>query len=102
MDLITLLGLVAGTLTTASFFPQLTRILRNRSAHDLSWGMLTMFGSGVVLWLIYGLAHSDVAIIASNIVTIGLITAIGVLKFHYGRLAQHRVAAARSIDDPRL
>lgn len=85
MDGLTLLGLVAATLTTCSFVPQLTRVLRTRSAQDLSYGMFGAFSVGVLLWLVYGLLRHDLPVIASNAVTLALSVTILVLKIRYDR-----------------
>ncbi|NMA09845.1 MAG: SemiSWEET transporter [Methanomicrobiales archaeon] len=79
MDAVTLLGLLAGTLTTLAFAPQVVRAWRTRSTDDLSLGMLVVLLSGVLLWLAYGVVRGDIAIIAANGVTavlVGLILSI--------------------------
>lgn len=85
MDGLTVLGLVAATLTTFSFVPQLTRVLRTRSADDLSYGMFGAFSVGVLLWLVYGLLRADLPVILSNAVTLALSVTILVLKIRYDR-----------------
>ena len=85
MDCTTALGLLAGALTTTSFFPQVVRIMRTKSAEDISTGMFVMFCTGVGLWLIYGVLHRDVALIAANSVTLILALTILVLKVKYTR-----------------
>lgn len=40
MNTVTLLGLLAGTLTTLSFAPQVVRTWRTRSTDDISFAML--------------------------------------------------------------
>lgn len=85
MDGLTVLGLVAATLTTCSFVPQLTRVLRTRSAEDLSYGMFGAFSVGVLLWLVYGLLRDDLPVILSNAVTLALSVTILVLKIRYDR-----------------
>lgn len=79
------LGLAAGTLTTASFVPQLVKVWRTKSAEDISMGMFATFCAGVALWLIYGITVRDVALIAANVVTLLLALAIVVLKIRYAR-----------------
>ena len=69
MDTVTALGLIAGSLTTLSFAPQVARAWRTRSTADLSLAMLVVFLAGVLLWLAYGVVKGDVAIIAANAVT---------------------------------
>lgn len=66
------LGLLAGTLTTISFVPQVWHTWKTRSAKDLSLGMLLIFTLGIALWLIYGLWMQAPPLIASNVVTLVL------------------------------
>lgn len=76
----TVLGLLAGALTTLSFLPQVIRTFRTGSARDLSWGWLGLFGTGVAAWLVYGSLTSDLAITATNAVTITLVGGLVALK----------------------
>ena len=80
-----LVGLAAGTLTTISFVPQVVRIVRTRSAHDISWWMFGIFSVGVALWLWYGIMLGALPVILSNVVTLTLATAILWLKWRCGR-----------------
>ena len=83
MDQVTLIGLLAGTLTTIAFIPQLQQTWRTRSAQDVSLGMLLTFIIGVFLWLVYGLLLGALPIILANHVTLVLTLAILVLKLRY-------------------
>jgi len=78
------LGFVAGVLTTAAFIPQVLKIWRSRSARDISLGMYTVFTSGVVLWLVYGVALGSMPIIVANVLTLVLSLAVLVMKLRYG------------------
>ena len=78
-----LLGIVAGTLTTLSFVPQLLRIVRTRSADDISWGMFSVFALGTTLWMIWGFTQNAVPVILANVVTLVLAAIIMILKWHY-------------------
>ena len=77
---ITIVGLVAGTLTTVAFLPQLLHTWRSASSKDISLGMISCFVVGVALWLIYGICLGDVPIILANGVTLLLSASILVLK----------------------
>jgi MtN3 and saliva related transmembrane protein len=79
----TVLGLVAGTLTTLSFLPQLLKARKSRSTHDISFGMLALFSAGLVLWIVYGLIVADVPVIMANSVTLVFVGLILVLKLRY-------------------
>lgn len=79
------LGFVAAFCTTAAFVPQLARVLRLRSARDISLPTFLMFSVGVFLWLLYGLYIGSKPVIASNGVTLVLSVSILILKLRYGR-----------------
>jgi MtN3 and saliva related transmembrane protein len=83
MRLTTLLGFMAGILTTISFVPQVLHAWRSKRCDDLSWGMLLTFSGGVVLWLIYGIRLWAMPIIVANAVTLALLLAIMALKARY-------------------
>jgi MtN3 and saliva related transmembrane protein len=83
MDYVTLVGLLAGTLTTIAFIPQLQQTWRTRSAQDVSLGMLITFVTGVFLWLIYGLMLGALPVILANVITLVLTLAILILKMRY-------------------
>ncbi len=83
MDFLTILGLLAGTLTTIAFLPQVIKTWQSKSAKDFSFGMLITFSIGVFLWLIYGLAKNELPIILANLVTFGLNLIIIFLKTKY-------------------
>ncbi|MBY0435027.1 MAG: SemiSWEET transporter [Cyclobacteriaceae bacterium] len=78
-----ILGLLAGTLTTIAFIPQVIKTYQSRSAKDLSLVMFLIFFTGTGLWLTYGLLRNDVPVIAANSVTMVLAALMLVLKFRY-------------------
>jgi MtN3 and saliva related transmembrane protein len=78
---VTILGLIAGTLTTLSFLPQVIRTLRTRHASDLSAAWLLTFALGTACWLTYGILRSDVAVAAANGVTSLLVLTLIVAKY---------------------
>ena len=84
------IGYLAGALTTIAFVPQVLHILRKRSAHDISWGMFSLFGIGVALWLWYGIRLASVPLIVANGITLSLVATILVLKLHYGSRTRAR------------
>ncbi len=83
MDAGNLLGMIAGTLTTAAFVPQVVKTWRTRSTHDISLGMFALFSSGLVLWLVYGVMIGSLPIVVSNIVTLALALTILYFKLRY-------------------
>ncbi|MEB3339068.1 MAG: SemiSWEET transporter [Leptolyngbyaceae bacterium] len=83
MDFLTILGLVAGTLTTTAFLPQVVKIWKSKSAKDISLGMLVTFCIGVFLWLIYGICLNALPVIIANAVTLVLSLINLALKIKY-------------------
>jgi MtN3 and saliva related transmembrane protein len=79
------LGGTAAVLTTASFFPQLLRIWRTRSAHAVSASTYTIFLVGVLLWIVYGILIAGWPIIIANTITALEAIAILVLKLRFAR-----------------
>lgn len=82
-EAIDLVGLVAGSLTTLSFIPQVLKIWRTKFGTDISAGMFVLFSLGVLLWLIYGLALAARPVIIANAATLVLALIVMVLKFRY-------------------
>ena len=95
MQHITLIGILAGTLTTIAFLPQVIKTWRSHSADDISAGMLLLFSSGLVLWLVYGIAIEALPIILANSVTLVLTFAIPGISIsgHIGGLVGGALAA---------
>jgi len=81
--MINIIGAIAATLTTASFVPQALKILKTKQTHDISLFMYILFGSGVLMWLIYGTMLDSMPIIVANAVTLCLIIPILVMKLIY-------------------
>ena len=79
-----MLGLAAGGLTTVAFVPQVVKLWRTKSAHDLSLPMLVVFAVGVGLWVIYGVRLGELPIVVSNGVTLVLAVSMLAMKIRYG------------------
>jgi MtN3 and saliva related transmembrane protein len=77
------IGLLAGTLTTIAFVPQMLKIYRTKSGKDISARMFSLFSAGIVLWLIYGILLRSLPLILSNVVTLSLSLTIIALKIRY-------------------
>ena len=77
------LGLIAGCLTTAAFFPQVLKIWRSRSAADISLGMFVLFSTGVLLWIVYGISIGSLPVVLANSITLVLSLAIVFFKIRF-------------------
>lgn len=68
VDTHTVVGAIAGTLSTVGLVPQVVRTWRTRRTNDLSLGMVCLSGTGAVCWTAYGILMQDVVIISTNVV----------------------------------
>lgn len=78
-----ILGLVAASLTTVAYIPQVLKTWKSKSSKDLSLKMLLTFCVGVSLWLIYGVMEKDTPIIVANSVTLILTFVLLFFKFKF-------------------
>ena len=84
MELVTMLGLVAGCCTTAAYIPQVMKAWRTRSTKDVSLGMYVLMITGCGLWIAYAVLRLDGPVIAANVITLSLIGAVLILKLRHG------------------
>jgi len=72
-----LIGIIAGICTGISLLPQLTKIIREKKADDISWFMLFILLGGLAGWVWYGILKEDYPIIITNLfsflVNVGII-----------------------------
>ena len=86
-QVVNLVGYAAATLTTISFVPQVVRVIKLRSARDVSLGMFVIFSTGTFLWLVYGVLLHGWPLIAANGLTFVLSMTILILKLRFDRHA---------------
>lgn len=86
-----LVGFIAAFCTTVAFVPQLVRVVRLRSAREISLPTFLLFSVGVFLWLIYGLRIGSNPVILSNAFTLVLSVSILILKLRYERRVAEKV-----------
>lgn len=61
-----IIGLAAGVCTATSLIPQVVKTIKNKKAEDVSLVMLAVLGTGIALWIIYGIKRNDIPIMATN------------------------------------
>jgi MtN3 and saliva related transmembrane protein len=83
MDYITILGLVAASLSTLAFIPQVIKTWQSKSAKDLSFVMFFLMFAATALWLVYGLLLSALPIIMANGTILILLAIILYFKLTY-------------------
>jgi MtN3 and saliva related transmembrane protein len=81
---IDVIGIVGATLTTLCWLPQAIKVIREKETRALSLPATAAFTTGVILWLVYGLAIEDWPLIGSNAVTLALMLPILAMKLRHG------------------
>jgi MtN3 and saliva related transmembrane protein len=76
------IGALAAICTTTAFIPQILKI-RRQGGHDLSYPMLLLYLTGILLWLAYGLLIHAAAVIWANACTAVLVFVAVVMKATY-------------------
>jgi len=84
---IDLIGYAAAAMTTISFLPQLIRVVKLRTARDISLGMFFIFTVGTLFWLAYGVLSRSAPVAIANGVTLVLSASILFLKLRFDRAA---------------
>jgi MtN3 and saliva related transmembrane protein len=84
MELLGYVGGIAAVCTTGAFIPQILKI-RRQGGGDLSYPMLYLYLTGILLWLAYGLMLHAAAVIWANAATALLVGIAIVLKASHPR-----------------
>ncbi|WP_418964475.1 SemiSWEET transporter [Cetobacterium sp.] len=61
-----IIGIIAATLTTIAFFPQVIQVTKSKDTKSISLTMYILFVTGVLLWVLYGFYLNDLPIIIAN------------------------------------
>ncbi|OGO07133.1 MAG: hypothetical protein A2Y92_04885 [Chloroflexi bacterium RBG_13_57_8] len=85
MSSIDILGLFAGLFTTFAIVPQIMRVYKLKSAHEISYIFTSAMLTGILIWLVYGIVLSLTPIIIWNCVGAVLLGWLLWAKFRYGR-----------------
>ena len=76
-------GLFAGICTAISLLPQLVKIIREKKANAISYGMLSILMLGLISWIVYGLIKTDYPIIITNGLSLALNILIVIFTIKY-------------------
>jgi len=79
------LGFVAGALVTCSIIPQLIRVVKLKSAREISMLFTALLLGGIITWLAYGIALGLAPVIIWNAIGAVLVAGLLYAKLKYGR-----------------
>ena len=77
-------GTIGGILSVGAFLPQALRIVRRRSAADVSLTMYIAIIVASALWMFYAYVHGSVELFVTNLVIGAIAILIAVLRIRYG------------------
>jgi MtN3 and saliva related transmembrane protein len=81
----TIVGFMAGFVTTAANLPQVWKTYRGKSGEGLSFRMLLALAIGLGLWIVYGTMSKLPPLIVTNAVALLLILSLLGMKLKYDR-----------------
>lgn len=81
----TVIGTIAGVLTSIAVVPQVVRTWRTKHAKDLSIWQPLLLVVGMLLWLIYGLMIGDNPLIVANTFSLACYLLLIGMKIAYDR-----------------
>ncbi|MBG9378116.1 SemiSWEET transporter [Panacibacter sp. DH6] len=62
-----IVGIVAAVLTAIAMLPQLIKVIKEKKAQGVSFGMVLVLIAGLATWVWYGILKEDYPIIFTNI-----------------------------------
>ena len=83
--LIPIIGILATVFAISSTIPQIIKGIKTRKMDDVSALLIMALIVGLLLWVIYGVAKSDIVIIGGNSVGVLLNAMLLLLKIKYSR-----------------
>jgi MtN3 and saliva related transmembrane protein len=83
--LIPLIGIAATIFAVSSTVPQIIRGTKTKEMDDVSVWLILALIAGLSLWVIYGIAKSDIVIAGGNSVGVTLNVILLLLKVKYSR-----------------
>jgi MtN3 and saliva related transmembrane protein len=83
MSIATIMGLIAGLLTTGAFIPQIIKTIRTKDTKNISIWMYFTYLSGCMMWFFYGYEIKENAILVTNIFSTSFGLTMLFLKLKY-------------------
>ena len=84
MNLIEIVGFIAGSLVSLSFLPQIIKSWKSKSTKDIAISLTIINISGQILWIVYGIGISSISLIIMSIITFSMTSSLLILKIKFG------------------
>jgi MtN3 and saliva related transmembrane protein len=83
MQIIDIIGFIAGGLTTIAFLPQVIKTLREKRSRDIALGLCILNAGAGLLWTSYGFLADKLPLIIPNAIGSALGLSLLYLKIKY-------------------
>jgi MtN3 and saliva related transmembrane protein len=83
MNIVSIIGLIGGILTSIGGIPQIIKMITTKQTNDLSWTMIMLWFVGLVFTLSYGIVIHQIPIILSGILSLISTITMLILKIYY-------------------
>lgn len=80
INIVELIGFVAGILTTSGYIPQIYAVIKHKNAKGLSGLFILIMGVGISLWLLYGIMKGSLALVFANAFSLFCLLILGFYK----------------------
>lgn len=84
MEIFSLIGIIGGILGVVLYMPQIIKILKTKSAKDLSIWTWVVILANDILWSVWGFGTGNMVVWVPNCIATGLSILTLVLKSRYG------------------
>lgn len=78
------IGGAGAVLTTICWLPQAVKVVRTKETHAISLWTNLIFATGILLWLVYGIAIQNWPLIAANAISMMFTLVIIAMKLRHG------------------
>lgn len=83
MTTLTLIGYIAGTITSLGFVPQVVKGFQTKHMKDVALWQPLLLTAGMIMWLIYGIMLKEMPMILANTFAIICNTIVIIQKLVY-------------------
>lgn len=80
-----IIAILATILVTVGYIPQIIKGYKTKTLEDLSMGLLTIIGLGVLLWVFYGILNKDTIFLIANTIILSFLLTLIIMKIYYDR-----------------
>jgi MtN3 and saliva related transmembrane protein len=91
-----LIGFIGGAIVACSFFPQIVRVIKLKTANEISPIFTSLMLIGCLIWTVYGFSLKLLPMMVLSVINTTQVALLVVLRYIYGR-AQPRKAISDQI-----